>query len=67
MDCLHAIGYLKRAHDSIAMKKLVFSAARSVAAATDAAYMPPFVGRRFEAMCVFDDEEGVTELFYDWG
>ena len=53
MDCLHICAYPKHALDGISVEESLRSTARSVAAATDAADMPRFVGSLFDAMCKF--------------
>ena len=67
MDCLYICAYPKYALDGNSVEESLRSTARSVAAATDAANMPRFVGSLFDAMCKFVAEAGSTEFFMNDG
>ena len=67
MDCLYICAYPKYALDGNSVEESLRSTARSVAAATDAANMPRFVGSLFDAMCNLVAEAGSTEFFMNDG
>ena len=63
MDCQHVCAFPKRELDGITVEELLCPAGRSVAANTDAAETPRFIGFLVDAACKFVPEARSTEFF----
>lgn len=66
MGCLRAMAYPRSELDGLSVEESLRSIGRSVAPATDAAYIARYVRSLFEAKHKFVSEPGATYFFRDW-